>query len=108
MISFATNHYLTSMPFTKSSKLTPVEDMADAYLVEKNWFDAKAYTLVNTSEIPKSSNIMTSHVIYRYMTDGKLKARIVPHGPLDQDKSFLRTDAPTVCRSPKVAFVSCS
>jgi hypothetical protein len=52
--------------------------------------------LVKISEIPDDANIITSHVIYRYKTDGSLKARIVPHGHLDDEKSFLRTDAPTI------------
>jgi hypothetical protein len=37
-------------------------------------------------------------VIYKYKPDGLLKARMVPYGHTDDEKSFLRTDAPTMLR----------
>jgi hypothetical protein len=48
------------------------------------------------ADVPNRANIIGSHVIYKYKPDGSLKARIVPHGHMDHDKDFLRTDASTM------------
>jgi hypothetical protein len=96
-VEFGAIHFVTSMPFTQSSKLATSEEMADAYLKErKNWSDAGTYQMVGQLDIPRNSNIIGSHVIYKYKSDGSLKARIVSHGHMDDEKAFLRTDAPTM------------
>jgi hypothetical protein len=55
--------------------------------------------LVKISEIPDDANMITSHV-------GSLKARIVAHGHLDDEKLFLRTDAPTMSVTVLRLFLS--
>ena len=49
------------------------------------------------SKVPKDSNIITSHVLYKVRANDngslKLKARIAPHGNKDRDKAFLKTDS---------------
>ena len=48
-------------------------------------------------EVPKNSNTMTSHVIYKVKEndDGsfKMKARIAPQSNKDKEKQMLRTDS---------------
>jgi hypothetical protein len=81
LVTFGDTHFVTTMPFTNSSKLARPEEMAESYLVEKeNWNKSGAYTLVKISDVPQSANIISSHVIYKWKTSGTLKARIVPHG----------------------------
>jgi hypothetical protein len=85
------------MPFTSSSKLALQEEMADSYLQEKeNWVKAKAFNLVKISDVPAGANIISSHVVYKWKSEDTLKARIVTHGHRDDEKQFLRTDAPTM------------
>ena len=52
---------------------------------------------VQIEKVPKNSNIITSHVIYRVKenNDGSLKmrARIAPHGNKDKDRDTLKTDS---------------
>jgi Reverse transcriptase (RNA-dependent DNA polymerase) len=97
VVEFRATHFITTMPFTRSSHLASSEDMADAYLKEKhNWLKATAYKVIDQADLPRHPNIIGSHVIYKYKPDGTLKARIVPHGHMDDDKAFLRTDAPTM------------
>jgi Reverse transcriptase (RNA-dependent DNA polymerase) len=52
--------------------------------------------LVKTSDIPPRSNVISSHVVYKWKTEDALKARIFPHGHKDDEKELLRTDAPTM------------
>jgi Reverse transcriptase (RNA-dependent DNA polymerase) len=52
--------------------------------------------LVKTSDIPPGSNVISSHVVYKWNSEDSLKARIVPHGHKDDETEFLRTDAPTM------------
>lgn len=62
---------------------------------ESNWTDA--YEEVSEREVPRDSNIITSHVVYKIKTDEegrrKLKARIVPHGNHDNEKDCIRKDS---------------
>jgi hypothetical protein len=96
-IEFGATHFVTSMPFTRSSQLASAEEMADAYMNEKsNWSESNAFKVVAQDDLPQDANIIGSHVIYKYKADGSLKARIVPHGHMDDEKSFMRTDAPTM------------
>jgi Reverse transcriptase (RNA-dependent DNA polymerase) len=97
VVEFRAAHFITTMPFTRSSHLASSEDMADAYVKEKqNWLKASAYKVIDQANLPRYPNIIGSHVIYKYKPDGTLKARIVPHGHTDDEKAFLRTDAPTM------------
>ena len=52
---------------------------------------------IHVSKIPKKSNIITSHTLYKVKSndEGKLyiKARIVPHGNRDKMKHVLKTDS---------------
>jgi hypothetical protein len=83
------------MPFTVSIQLVTSEDMAEAYLKEKeNWLKASASKVFDQAKLPHCPNTIGSHVIYKYKPDGTLKARIVSHGHMDDDKEFLRPDAP--------------
>jgi hypothetical protein len=82
------------MIFTATSKLALPEEMAESYILEKaNWTRGRAYSLVKQSEIPAKANVRSSHVIYKWKTDGTRKAQIVPNGHRDNEKEFLRTDA---------------
>jgi hypothetical protein len=49
----------------------------------------------NIGHTPRS-NVISSHVVYKWKSEDALKARIVPHGHKDDEKEFLRTDAPTM------------
>ena len=96
-LTFVSTHFYSSMPFTSSSKLAQQEEMAESYLKEKeNWIQSKAFNLVKISEVPLGANVISSHVIYKWKSADTLKARIVPHGHRDEEKQFLRTDAPTM------------
>jgi hypothetical protein len=97
VLTFVSTHFYSSMPFTSSSKLAQQEEMAESYLQEKeNWIRSKAFDLVKISDVPSGANIISSHVIYKWKSETTLKARIVPHGHRDEEKQFLRTDAPTM------------
>jgi Reverse transcriptase (RNA-dependent DNA polymerase) len=97
VFEFGDSHFHSSMPFTQTSKLATPEEMAESYLKEKqNWSDAEAFKLVTKAELPRGANVIGSHVIYKYNSNGSLKARIVPHGHMDDEKAFMRTDAPTM------------
>jgi hypothetical protein len=97
VLDFAVTHFVTSMPFTISSELATREEMAEAYLNEKNnWCETNAFKLVTQADLTLCANMIGSHVIYKYKPNGSLKARIVPHGHMDDEKAFLRTDAPTM------------
>jgi Reverse transcriptase (RNA-dependent DNA polymerase) len=96
-VTFVSTHFFSSMPFTSSSKLALQEEMAESYLQEKNnWVKAKAFNLVKIADVPVGANIISSHVVYKWKAEDSLKARIVPHGHRDDEKQFLRTDAPTM------------
>lgn len=58
------------------------------------WHEMDAMIEVPRSSLPSEANLIGSHVVYRRKPDGTLKARIVPWGHRDVDKSYLRTDAP--------------
>ena len=51
----------------------------------------------SVNKVPKGSNLITSHVIYKVKAndDGplKMKARIAPHGNKDKDRDLLKTDS---------------
>jgi len=82
--------------FASSSPITHAE-RADAYQREQNnWNDMGAMKTVAISTVPKSANVIGSHVRYIRKPDGKVKARICPWGNHDVDKFDLRTDAPSM------------
>ena len=62
---------------------------------DSNWTDA--YEEVPDHDVPRSANVITSHVVYKLKTDEsgdrKLKARIVPHGNHDNEKDSIRKDS---------------
>lgn len=76
---------------------------APGWIVEKamkqehddNWTDA--YQEVAEHALPKGSNIISSHVVFKVKTndDGslRLKGRIVVHGNRDDDKDLVRSDS---------------
>jgi hypothetical protein len=97
IVEFGATHFATTMPFTQSSTLASSEEMAEAYLKERqNWSEARAFRSIAQTDLPSGANVIGSHVIYKYKPDGSLKARIVPHGHMDDEKAFVRTDAPTM------------
>ncbi len=57
----------------------------------------KIFRSVSIDKVPNSSNVITSHVIYKVKAndDGtlKMKARIAPHGNKDKDRDLLKTDS---------------
>jgi len=74
--------------------LTDLE-RAQAYAKERSTWDEKgAISIVDTSEIKPSSNVIGSHVVYKRKMDGRPKARIVPWGHRDIEKGNIRCDAP--------------
>ena len=68
----------------------------DAYQEEQQKF-MKTVREVSVHKIPKDSNTITSHVIYkvRQNDDGSLKmnARVAPHGNKHKEKGNLKTDS---------------
>lgn len=64
---------------------------------EDNW--KEAYISVPENSVPRSENIIASHVVYKVKTDEKgglkLKARICPHGNRDRLKDDVRKDSST-------------
>ena len=68
----------------------------NAYHDEEQKF-RKTVREIPIHEVPKNSNIITSHVIYKAKenNDGsfRMKARIAPHGNKDKDKDRLKTDS---------------
>ena len=74
----------------------PPHSVWNAYQKEKSKF-MKTVREVSVDKVPKGSNVITSHVIYKVKAndDGKLKmkARIAPHGNKDKDRDLLKTDS---------------
>ena len=74
-----------------------VDETFQSELTE-NW--ATAYQQVDEADVPLHSNVITSHVVYKIKQDEagtlKLKARIVPHGNRDPEKSNIRKDSMAV------------
>lgn len=64
---------------------------------DDNW--AEAYLEVDENSIPRNSNIISSHVVYKVKTEEeghhRLKARICPHGNRDHLKDDVRKDSAT-------------
>lgn len=52
-----------------------------------------AIIMIPRSSLPADENLIASPVVYRRKPDGTLKARIVPWGHRDVEKSYLRTEA---------------
>ena len=70
-------------------------EKAEAYKKESStWKSQNAFVSVKRDSVPKSANIIGSHVIYKRKPDGSAKARIVPWGHRDSDKDYLRKDMP--------------
>lgn len=82
--------------FVKLNSLTDSEKN-EAYMKERdNWKDMNAMEVVSRKLVPKSANVIGSHVRFVRKMDGRLKARICPWGNHDLDKYDLRTDAPSM------------
>lgn len=62
---------------------------------DTNWHDA--YKEVMDKDVPRTANVITSHVVYKLKTDEQgarmMKVRIVPHGNHDDEKDDLRKDS---------------
>lgn len=62
---------------------------------EEKWRDNVA--IVEDTEVSRSSNIISSHVVYKLKIDDddrkKMKARICPHGNRDAEKDDIRSDS---------------
>lgn len=83
--------------FLSGSKKLTEHEMRSAFDTElAKWRERGAFTPVDASSVPKGSNIIGSHTVYKRKFDGTPKARIVPWGHRDKDKDFLRGDAPSV------------
>ena len=63
-------------------------------------------------KLPKNSNVITSHVIYKVKANDygsfKMKARIAPHGYKDKDKDMLNNDSPQCPPTGKRILLSIS
>ena len=74
----------------------PPHPIWNAYRQEEAKF-MKTVREVSVNKVPKGSNLVTSHVIYKVQAndDGslKMKARIAPHGNKDKDRDLLKTDS---------------
>jgi hypothetical protein len=64
--------------------------------MKANWSESSAIKLVAQTDLLQGANVIGSHVIYKYKSGGSLKARIVPHGHMADEKSSMRKDAPTM------------
>lgn len=62
---------------------------------EENW--CKNIEHVEDTDVPRNSNIISSHVLYKVKVDEddnkKMKARICPHGNRDLEKNNIRNDS---------------
>lgn len=96
MISFLAEVADNPSESSATSKLTEQERAAAFQAELKKWQKRGAYTPVKAETVPKDANIVGSHVIYKRKLDLTPKARIVPWGHRDQDKDFLRGDAPSI------------
>ena len=56
----------------------------------------KAIEVIPIETVEKNANIIGSHVRYVRKMDGKVKARICPWGNHDNEKDYLRSDAPSM------------
>lgn len=100
----ALSHLLTSVvglsdPLGESSCSSKLndEERETSFAAElAKWRKRKAFTPVSASSVPKTENIIGSHVIYKRKLDMSPKARIVPWGHRDKDKDYLRGNAPSV------------
>ena len=76
----------------------------------KSWTEEEVFESIFISAVPKESNIISPHVIYRWkekeIPQQRLKARIVPHGYRDVEKQNMRTDSPSM--KPEVMRVICA
>lgn len=76
----------------------PSFPMGIAYAREESVFKKNA-KLVSISKVPKTANIITSHVIDKLKisddTSYKLKKRTAPHGSKEREKAKLKTDSST-------------
>lgn len=89
------SRYSTFMTDVITQRQITQEEKVDSYRREiRGWIDKKAFTSIHRSDIPKNSNIIASHVVYRRKSTGVVKARICPWGHRDVEKDYLRSDAP--------------
>jgi hypothetical protein len=69
-VEFGATHFATTMPFTQSSTLASSEEMAEAYLKERqNWSEARAFRSIAQTDLPSGANVIGSHhygVIFSY------------------------------------------
>ena len=74
----------------------PPHPVWNAYKEEESKF-MKTVREVSIDKVPKDSNVITSHVIYKVKANDngslKMKARIAPHGNKDKDRFELKTDS---------------
>ena len=97
--------------FYANDNMATKEELSEAFAKElQSWKDQKVYEAIPISSIPRGSNIVSSHVVYRWKDRNtpreRLKARIVPHGNRDRDREHLRSDSPSM--KPEVLRVLCS
>ena len=76
----------------------------------QSWVEEEVFERVPKHSIPKESNVISSHVVYRWKDHNtpreRLKARIVPHGNKDLDRDLIRADSPSM--KPEVLRLLCS
>ena len=89
-------------PVTESKlQLAPRWLLDQAIVTEKaNYMERGAYQPISIREVPRNSNIISSHHFFQVKRDGeasklKFKCRLVPHGNRDVDKQSLRSDSST-------------
>lgn len=90
----ATAHYISFFA-SDSSHLFRKSEMLEAYKREISVsHEMEAMNVVPRTSVPNRVKLIGSHVAYVRKPDGRIKARIVPWGRRDAEKSFLRKDAP--------------
>ncbi len=81
-------HYASFLAETILPAPPTEHENAEAYKREiANWKEMDAMRIVPISTLPPSANLIVSHVVYRWKPDGSLKARVVPWGHHDANKS---------------------
>lgn len=100
-IGRSTSFYTTFLNETIGSREISEHEKKESYNKEiQNWKNMKAFEPIPWKNVPKNSNIIGSHVVWRRKVDGTVKARICPWGHRDVEKAQMRTDAP--CMSEEV------
>lgn len=94
MKGMSTAHYISLFADDIESPLTDIENR-ESYRKERlSWEQMRPISVIHRLEMLSNANLIGSLVVYKRKAHGTPKARIVPWGHRDADKSYLRKDAP--------------